>query len=295
LKELNNLKEAEFWHGEEGLTVRCDLCPHGCLIAEGQSGRCRSRKNIGGKLYSLAYGRPCSIAIDPIEKKPLSRFMPGTQCLSIACTGCNLRCLNCQNYQISQASPDITSEPTDVKPQQFVEYCLRHRLPTIAFTYTEPLTYIEYTRDTAQLAHRQGIKNVLVSAGYVNETPLKTLLPYLDAANIDLKTISDATYRHHCGASLAPVLRTLNMVREAGVHLEITHLIIPTVNDSDAQLSALCQWLADNGFADTPLHLTRFFPTYRFTHQPPTPLATMHRAERIAQQSGIADVLLGNC
>ena len=273
--------------------VTCRLCPHNCVIAEGRTGRCRSRKNVGGQLVSLTYGRPCAIADDPIEKKPLAMWHPGTRCLSLACTGCNLRCPNCQNYTISQVAPDDV--PYDeCSPEEMVALAQRHHLPTIAYTYTEPLTWIEYMTDIARLAHEAGLYNVLVSAGYVNEQPLRDLAPLIDAANIDLKSFSDEIYRQYNGASLSPVLRTLTVLREAGVHLEITLLLIPGINTDDDMLHAMFQWLASNDMADCALHISRFFPMYKMQTASATPLAAMRRAEAIAHDEGIAHVYLGN-
>lgn len=287
------MKECQFYTTNEDGQVRCQLCPHGCLIAEGRSGLCRSRKNMGGKLYSLAYGRPCAIADDPIEKKPLAEWHPGTRCLSIACTGCNLRCPNCQNYSISQVAPD-DADSYDCQPSDLVQLALRHRLPTIAYTYTEPLTWFEYVYDTARLARENGLRNVLVSAGYVNEKPLRMLAPYLDAANVDLKSFSDDTYRHFNHASLEPVLRSLLILHEMGVHLEITLLLIPGINTDWAMLHEMFRWLAVNGLSDCPLHISRFFPTYKMRDAVPTPIASMRKAERIAREEGIGSVYLGN-
>lgn len=273
--------------------VTCRLCPHNCVIAEGRTGRCRSRKNVGGQLVSLTYGRPCAIADDPIEKKPLAMWHPGTRCLSLACTGCNLRCPNCQNYTISQVAPDDV--PYDeCSPEEMVALAQRHHLPTIAYTYTEPLTWIEYMTDIARLAHEAGLYNVLVSAGYVNEQPLRDLAPLIDAANIDLKSFSDEIYRQYNGASLSPVLRTLTILREAGVHLEITLLLIPGINTDEAMLHAMFHWLASNDMADCALHISRFFPMYKMQTASATPLAAMRRAEAIAHDEGIVHVFLGN-
>lgn len=271
----------------------CSLCPHKCAIAEGRTGLCRSRTNKDGRIVSLVYGHPCAIADDPIEKKPLAEWHPGTRCLSIACTGCNLRCPNCQNFEISQARPgDIPAY--DLPPEELVGLAKSHHLPTIAYTYTEPLTWYEYVYDTARLARANGLYNVLVSAGYVNEEPLRRLAPYIDAANIDLKSLSDDTYRRFNGASLQPVLRTLLVLHSLGVHLEITLLLIPGINDDSQQLHSMFRWLADNGLAACPLHISRFFPAYKMQSASPTPLKDMRRAETIARSEGVSHIYLGN-
>lgn len=288
-----NLHPALFSEPLDEGRVRCTLCPHECVIGEGRVGLCRSRKNINGKLYAFTYGRPCAIADDPIEKKPLQEWHPGTRCLSVACTGCNLRCPNCQNYTISQVGPDDTGY-YECSPSELVALAEKHHLPTIAYTYTEPLTWFEYLYDTAKLAHEHGLFNVLVSAGYVNEKPLRQLAPYLDAANIDLKSFSDNTYRSFNKASLEPVLRTLTILHEINVHLEITLLLIPDINTDEAMSHSMFRWIRENGLADCPLHISRFFPTYKMRDAVPTPIADMRHAKAIANSEGIEHVFLGN-
>lgn len=273
--------------------VECQLCPHHCRIVNGKTGACRSRRNEDGVLVSEVYGKPCSLAIDPIEKKPLYHFHPGTQCLSIACTGCNFRCLNCQNHEISQVSPDDVNH-YELSPNEVVALCRKHYCPGIAYTYTEPLTYIEYVTDTARLAHENGLWNILVTAGYVCQEPLKDLLPYLDAANIDLKSFSDSIYQRISGGHLKPVLDTIQAMYDAGVWVELTNLIIPGVNDDMQMIRQMCLWLVSNGFADNPLHFSRFFPRFKMENIPPTPIHTLQEAKRIAEEEGIRHVYLGN-
>lgn len=285
--------ECRYYEKLAGGNVRCTLCPHRCLITKGQHGRCGSRRNDDGKLVSDVYGRPCAVADDPIEKKPIVGFHPGTRCLSIACTGCNLRCLNCQNSDISQAQPGDVATAA-LQSDDVVALALRRHLPGIAYTYTEPLTWMEYTIDTARQAHRHGLWNILVSAGYVSQDALLDLLPYLDAANIDIKSMSEDVYMRLNGCHLQPVLDTVLALHRAGVWVELTNLIIPTVNDSPELLRALCRWIVQNGLAAQPLHFSRFFPRYRLSHLPPTPLTTLRLAERIAHEEGIARVCLGN-
>lgn len=273
--------------------VECQLCPHHCRIVNGKTGVCRSRRNEDGVLVSEVYGKPCSLAIDPIEKKPLYHFHPGTQCLSIACTGCNFRCLNCQNHEISQVSPDDVNH-YELSPNEVVALCRKHHCPGIAYTYTEPLTYIEYVTDTARLAHENGLWNILVTAGYVCQEPLKDLLPYLDAANIDLKSFSDSIYQRISGGHLKLVLDTIQAMYDAGVWVELTNLIIPGVNDDMQMIRQMCLWLVNNGFADNPLHFSRFFPRFKMENIPPTPIHTLQEAKRIAEEEGIRHVYLGN-
>ncbi|MBR1705250.1 MAG: AmmeMemoRadiSam system radical SAM enzyme [Bacteroidales bacterium] len=286
------MKEARFYKGiEDG--VECQLCPHHCRIREGGRGRCRSRECRGGKLYALSYGMPCAIAVDPIEKKPLNRFMPGTQCLSLSCTGCNLSCRWCQNSDISQVAPE-QAERGFLTPGEVVALCLERGLPSLAYTYTEPFTWWEYMYDIAVLAHGKGLKNILVSAGYVEKDPLRELLPYIDAANIDIKAMDDAFYRRYCGATLAPVLENILVMKAAGIHVEITNLLVTGLNDSGEQVGRLCRWMSDNGLQDVPLHLSRYFPRYRMKEPGPTPEATLDKARETALASGIRYVHLGN-
>ena len=273
--------------------VECQLCPHHCKMANGKAGICRSRRNMDGVLVSEVYRKPCSLAIDPIEKKPLYHFHPGTKCLSIACTGCNFRCLNCQNHEISQVSPSDVGH-YNLSPQQVVDLCLEHHCPGIAYTYTEPLTYLEYIVDTARLARESGLWNILVTAGYVCQEPLKDLLPHLDAANIDLKSFSDDIYQRVSGGHLQPVLDTILSMRDAGVWIELTNLVIPGVNDDMEMIRQMCRWIANNGLAGNPLHFSRFFPRYKLQDIPPTPVSTLQEAKRFAEEEGIKYVYLGN-
>ena len=285
--------EGRYYRTLEDGRVECQLCPHHCRIADGKTGICRSRRNEGGVLVSEVYAKPCSLAIDPIEKKPLYHFHPGTTCLSLACTGCNFRCLNCQNHEISQVSPaDV--DHYELVPSDVVSLCQKYRCPGIAYTYTEPLTYLEYIIDTARLAHEAGLWNILVTAGYVCQEPLKDLLPYLDAANVDLKSFSDDIYKRVSGGHLQPVLDTILAMKQAGVWLEITNLVIPGVNDDMQMIRQMCRWLVDNGLAEAPLHFSRFFPRYKMQDTPPTPLHTLKAARQVAEEKGILHVYLGN-
>ncbi len=285
-------EEASFYTvGKDG--VQCRLCPHHCRIKEGGRGLCHSRECRDGVLRALSYARPCALAVDPVEKKPLNEFMPGSYCLSLSCTGCNLSCRWCQNHAISQAAPE-DAECYLLSPEVVVDLCVKRGLPAIAYTYTEPFTWWEYMYDIAVLAHGRGLKNILVSAGYVEKEPLQELMPYLDAANIDIKAMDDAFYRKYCGATLAPVLDSILAMHKAGVHIEITNLIIPGLNDSDAQVGALCRWMTDNGLQDVPLHLSRYFPSYKMKEPGPTPRATLLRAKELALSLGIKTIYLGN-
>ncbi|MBO7108942.1 MAG: AmmeMemoRadiSam system radical SAM enzyme [Prevotella sp.] len=285
--------ECRYYQRLDDRAVECQLCPHRCRIADGKTGRCRSRRNHHGILASEVYGKPCALAIDPIEKKPLYHFHPGTTCLSLACTGCNFRCLNCQNHDISQASPADVNH-YELMPEEVVALCVKHRCPGIAYTYTEPLTYIEYIIDTARLAHEKGLWNILVTAGYVNPEPLADLLPYLDAANIDLKSFSDEIYREVSGGRLQPVLDTILAMKEAGVWIELTNLVIPGINDDMEMIRRMCRWLCENGLATAPLHFSRFFPRYKMQDAAHTPVQTLRMAQQVALEEGIQHVYLGN-
>ncbi len=287
------MKEAEYYEKRDDGKVRCFLCPHECVISSGGHGLCRSRVNQEGVLYATAYGYPCALSVDPVEKKPLLHFHPGEPCLSLGCAGCNLACLNCQNWEISQAAPAEVGGRW-LSPEYFARAAVVRHCKLVAFTYTEPLTYIEYVKDCAEVCKERGLKTILVSAGYVNDKPLRDLLPFIDAANIDLKSFSDKMYRQVSRGSLRPVLDTLCRLREEGVWVEITNLLIPRLNDTPQAIRALCRWLSENGFTDNPLHFSRFFPRYRLLSLPPTSLSVLTEAKRIAQEEGLRYVYLGN-
>jgi pyruvate formate lyase activating enzyme len=275
------------------MAVQCELCPKYCLIEKGQSGECRIRVNLDDTLLAVTYGHPCALHLDPVEKKPLFHFLPGSGILSLATAGCNLHCKNCQNWEISQANPENV-QAYSLTPSTLVENALEKKIPSIAYTYTDPFAYYEYTLETAKLAREKGLKNVLVTAGYLNEKPLKNLLPSIDAANIDLKAMSDRFYRDVCGGTLSPVLNTLVLTREAGILLEVTNLLIPTLNDRDRQIRELTDWIVRNLGVDTPLHFSRFYPQYRMKNLPPTSAETLNRARQIALDTGLRYVYIGN-
>lgn len=285
--------ETNLWTVVKDNTVKCLLCPHECLVREGETGLCRTRTNREGVLYSVAYGNPCSVAVDPVEKKPLYHFLPGTEILSLATAGCNLHCLNCQNWHISQVSP-LSFQSYDMLPRQVAEMAVSCHAPSIAFTYTEPTVFYEFMFDSAVLAREKGLKTVAVSNGYINLEPLAALIPYLDAANIDLKCFDDKLYRRLTGGRLQPVLDSLLALLGAGVWIEITHLVIPGVTDDPVQFESMCRWLAENGFEAVPLHISRFFPCYKLQDLDHTPLESITRARDIALGCGLKFVYPGN-
>ena len=277
------------------MKVQCELCPKLCLIQPGQSGECRVRINIDGVLRTVVYGYPCSIHIDPIEKKPLFHFLPSSSILSIATVGCNLHCKNCQNWEISQANPEDGNVPAyNCPPERLVAEANKYKCPSVAYTYTDPIAYYEYTYDSAKLAHEAGIRNVLVTAGYVNEQPWKKLLQHVDAANIDLKAITEDFYREVCSATLKPVQNALILAKASEILVEVTNLVIPTLNDEPEQMRELARWIKMNLGADTPLHFSGFYPRYQMRNLPATSLRTLETARKIAMSEGLNYVYIGN-
>lgn len=273
--------------------VQCQLCPKMCLIGPGQSGDCRVRINIDGVLRTVVYGFPCSIHIDAVEKKPLFHFLPGSRILSIATVGCNLHCKNCQNWEISQANPE-KSRAVSCGPEKLVGLAKEQKCPSVAYTYTEPIVYYEYTYDSAKLARDEGIRNVLVTAGYINAEPWKELLRFVDAANIDLKAMTNDFYREICSATLEPVLDALVLAKASGAMVEVTNLIIPTLNDKDEQIRELARWVRANMGSETPVHFSGFYPRYKMRHLPPTSLKMLTKAREIAMSEGLVYVYIGN-
>jgi pyruvate formate lyase activating enzyme len=273
--------------------VQCQICPNRCTLKEGEESACRARTVFKGKLFSIAYGNPCSVHIDPIEKKPLFHYLPQSRSYSIAAAGCTLSCLNCQNWEISQKSPKETDN-YDMMPDQVVPEALSGGCKSIAYTYSEPTAFYEYMYDTASLAKTGGIKNLLISNGYINEKPLRDLSKVIDAANINLKSFSNVIYQTLNGGSLQPVLNTLKTLNEEGVWLEITNLVIPNWTDDISMIQEMCRWLVKNGFQDNPLHFNRFFPLYKLTSLPYTPLSVLEKARETAMKAGMHYVYIGN-
>ncbi len=273
--------------------VRCDLCPHRCRVAPGKRGACRVRENRQGQYYSLVYGNPCALHPDPVEKKPFFHVLPGTVAYSVATAGCNFHCKFCQNWEISQAPPEELFNH-DVPPETLVQRAKEARARSVAYTYVEPTVFTEYMLDIARAARAAGLRNLCHSNGFINPEPLGTLAGVLDAANIDLKSFNQTFYRDQCLGDLAPVLETLTALRRAGVHLEITHLIIPTLNDDMAQVRAMCAWIRRELGPETPIHFTRFYPLYKLKNLPPTPVAILDQARATATAVGLDYVYVGN-
>ena len=275
------------------MTVQCELCPKQCLIKPGESGNCRIRVNIDGKLCAVTYGYPSSAHVDPIEKKPMNHFLPGTSIFSIATVGCNLHCLNCQNWEISQCNPE-DSTAMHLPPERLPALARQNDCVSVAYTYTDPSAYYEYALDSCIAAREAGLKNVMVTAGYLNEKPARELYRHVDGATIDVKAFSDKFYRDICDGTLAPVLNTLVTAKSMGVLVEVSNLLIPTLNDDDAGIRALCKWVKENMGRETPFHFLGFFPRYRMQHLPPTPESTLRRAREIAREVGLDYVYVGN-
>lgn len=288
------MKEAYLYDRLENEKVRCLLCNHNCVITEGKTGICGVRENRSGILVSLVYGKVIASHCDPIEKKPLFHFLPGSRSYSIATVGCNFRCFFCQNADISQMPSDHNRiMGQDMTPEEIVEDALNTRSASISYTYTEPTIYYELAVDTARLASSKGLKNVFVSNGYMTEQCLEDMSPDLHAANVDLKAFTDEFYKEQCGAKLEPVLRTLETMKRLGIWLEVTTLLIPGLNDSKEELKEISRFLA-NLDTDIPWHISRFHPTYRLTDIPSTPPDTIQRARDLGYEAGLKYVYTGN-
>lgn len=276
-----------------GKRVQCDLCPTECVLEDYQIGGCKVRINKGGILYSLVYGKPCAVHIDPIEKKPFFHFLPATTAFSIATAGCVLGCKFCQNWQISQASPEDTNNH-DLPPDEVVRQAMFYGCRSITYTYTEPTVFYEYMYDTAQIARKFNVKNTMHTCGYIKERPLRELSKYMDAADVDLKAFTEDFYNRICGGKLKPVLDALVILKEEGVWLEITNLVISTLNDDMKKVKEMCMWIVKNLGTDVPIHFSRFFPYYRLKDLPPTPIETLIDAKNTAMDAGLRYVYIGN-
>jgi pyruvate formate lyase activating enzyme len=283
-----------FYERLPGKEVRCRLCFRKCKIKNGERGECRNRENRDGTLYNLVYGYPSAIQLDPIEKEPQYHMLPGSAILCFGTAGCNFRCRFCQNWHLSQRPIEEMAELYCVSPQRAVQLALEAGVPTLSFTYNEPTSFYEYVYDIARLAKQRGLRILWHSNGAMNPEPLRELLQYTDAVTIDLKGFSERFYDELSSAELKPVLRNLKAIREAGVWLEIVNLLIPTLNDDPEEIRSMCRWIRENLGSQVPLHFSRFFPNYRLTHLPPTPIKTLEQAYRIAREEGLDYVTVGN-
>ncbi|MFA5118070.1 MAG: AmmeMemoRadiSam system radical SAM enzyme [Candidatus Omnitrophota bacterium] len=286
-------KTAFFFDKLSQKAVKCRLCPRECYIPAGKKGFCGVRQNNDGRLISLSFAKAVAIHIDPVEKKPLFHFYPGASTFSVAAAGCNLKCSFCQNWEISQ-QPAEDLRYTYLEPGQLIKKAQESRSTMIAYTYTEPTIFYEYMLETARLAKEAGIRNVMHSNGYINEAPLRRLAPYLDAANIDLKGFTEDFYRKMTQGSIAPVLKSLKILKESNVHVEITMLLIPGYNDNKDEIALMCDWIKENLGADTPLHFSRFFPMYKLLSISPTPAEALQTARQTANSRGLKYVYIGN-
>ncbi len=299
-----------------GRNVQCKVCPNNCVLAPGDRSHCRNRINRDGTLYTLAYGNPCTFHVDPVEKKPLFHFLPGSPTFSLATAGCVFRCLNCQNWEISQKKPEETKSPRGPEfrlrpplppvltqdqmarlslfPDDAALVAAALHCPSISYTYSEPTAYYEYTQDTCRAAHEHGLKNIVVSCGSIEERAARDLYQHVDAAHVDLKGFDEAVYRKLNSGKLEPILRTLKILRELGVWFEIINLIVPSYTDNLDAIARMCAWIAKELSPDQPLHFSRFHPQHKLTHLPPTPVDTLVKARDSARREGLQYVYVGN-
>ena len=290
-------KEALFWHsiGNENSDVKCNLCPWNCTIKDGALGFCKVRKNIGGKLYSLVYGFPVALNVDPIEKKPLAMFMPGTWTYSIGTYGCNFDCSFCQNFEISKNVPEIKQPPSEIiTPELIIRKTFETGCKSIAFTYNEPTVWVEYALDIAKEARKHNIPLVLVSNGYITKEAREYFYPFIDAANIDIKGFSEEFYKNMIKGRLQPVLDSVKYLFELGKHVEITNLIIPGKNDSEEMVGKFLDWVESNLSKTVPIHFSAFFPTYKYLDSQRTPVETLYHLKTYANRRSFYNVFLGN-
>lgn len=287
-------KEAMFYEKMEDGRILCRLCFRKCVVGEGMRGFCRNRENRNGKLYSLVYGKPSAVQIDPIEKEPQLHNLPGTDILCFGTAGCNFRCRFCHNWHLSQRSIEEMAVIYPTTPEEAVAMALKKKIPTISFTYNEPASFYEYVYDIAKLAKKNGVRILWHSNGSIEPEPLEELLKYTDAVTIDLKGFTEKTYAKGSSAELKPVLRTIKIIKEKKVWLEIVNLVIPTLNDDPKDIKKMCEWIKDNLGPGVPLHFSRFSPAYKLTSVHSTPISTLERAYRIARDAGLNYVTIGN-
>ncbi len=288
-----NPQPALYYQALPNKQVKCLLCPQGCEVMDGDRGDCGVRENRGGTYYTLAYGNPCAVHVDPVEKKPFFHVLPGSFSYSIATAGCNLHCKFCQNWEISQALPEETYN-IDLPPEQVVARAQESRTASIAYTYVEPMIFYEYMLATGRLARKAGLLNVCHSNGYINPEPLEKLAEVMDAACIDLKAFTNKFYQELVGGELKPVLKALQILHRRGVHVELVNLIVPQHNDRPEDIAAMCGWIKDNLGPLTPLHFSRFYPMHKMLSLHPTPVSTLEKARDLARQAGLKYVYIGN-
>ncbi len=281
--------EARWYSRRANADVRCELCPRGCVIGVSERGACRVRENRGGTLYSLVYGRPAMIQADPVERAPFFHVQPGSRMLAVATAGCPLACSFCEVWDIALVDPEEIHS-YDALPEAVVEQAVSIGAGAVSYAFGEPIAFAEYVLDTARLARKRGLLNLLHTSGYFAEQPLGEILEYIDAVNIDLKAFDGELYRRYVGGDLEPVLRTMRAIRAAGVHLEITNLVIPTVNDAPSDVRTMCRWIRDELGPDVPVHFARFYPLYKLANLPPTPVKSLDTARRIALEEGLEHV-----
>ena len=285
--------EARFFEKLPNQKIRCQLCPRACIVADGKRGDCGVRENRGGVYYTLVHSRVCAAHVDPVEKKPLFHYLPGTTAFSIATAGCNVHCKFCQNWDVSQSRPEqIPAEY--VPPQRVAELAIHYRCPTIAYTYSEPVVSGEFIMDSADAGHAAGVRSLVVSNGYIQPEALRAVYGRMDAVKIDLKSFSESFYSKIVGGQLRPVLDTIESLCNQGKWTEIVYLVIPTLNDSDEQFRGLAQWARSNIGLDVPIHFTQFHPDYLLNNVTITPISTLERARQIARAEGLHYVYLGN-
>lgn len=287
------LVEARYYEKLPHRKIRCRLCPRACVIDDLERGYCGVRDNRGGTYYTLVHSRPCTWHADPIEKKPLFHFLPGTQAFSLSTVGCNMECKFCQNWQISQIRPE-QSRDLKLPPKAVAQAAVDRGCRSIAYTYAEPVIFYEYMYDCAVAGHGSGVKSVMISNGYIQEQPMRDLCPHLDAVKIDLKAYTEAFYRDQCVGELAPVLRTLGVLKAEGMWFEIVYLMIPSLNDDREEIKRMCTWILDKLGPDVPIHFTRFHPQYKLLNLPSTPTSALDRARDVALNSGLHYVYVGN-
>ncbi len=286
--------EAMFYERLGDGRVQCRLCPHQCVLGDGQRGVCRVRANSAGTLYTLVYGQAATLNVDPIEKKPLFHFLPGSRAFSLGTAGCNLACKDCQNWDISQVRPEDIARPIDLPPETIAAKAAEYKASIIAYTYNEPTVFYEYMHDTAKACRERGLRSVMISAGYINREPMLQLAPHLDAVKIDLKGFTEDFYREYCSAELEPIKQTIKRVHALGKWLEIVCLIVPTINDDEGSVRSMSDWLLRAVGPEVPVHFTRFMPAHKLTHLPPTPIPTLERCRNVARAQGLKYVYIGN-